>query len=79
MDESCFVFPVCEIAGPIETDFGYQLVLVEERVGDIAHITTTNVVPGTFENDRHARVSDAPWRTATNAGGVGDVGRLCAR
>lgn len=31
LDKACFEVPLGEVAGPIETDYGYHLLLVEER------------------------------------------------
>lgn len=46
LDRACFTSPLGVIDGPIETSYGWHLVLVEERIGCRFDEGMTRVVPG---------------------------------
>lgn len=76
LDESSFASPVGQIVGPIESEMGTHLVLVEERIGDIAADISTKVVPEPWVVDgQGGRVRSVvrTWRVATRAGGFGEA------
>lgn len=70
LDRACFVAPLGQVTGPIETPYGWHLVLVEERIGCRFDNGMTRVVPREVSGaTRGEGGGDAPFvRSALDEG-----------
>lgn len=69
LDRACFVSPLGVVAGPIESAFGWHLVLVEERIGCRLDNGMTRVVPRIVPGAENGVRETAPFvRSALDEG-----------